>query len=255
MTQERSSRIFGTWHVENIHIIHVDVDCLVATNQFFIWARWVIASQNIHIDITNIKIVLDHSHEFKCLWIIKSKLDEVKANFIKTLVAEKIKFLCFRVIDYFKYRVYFKQLVQINLLMGIQIYPNTISARSNNESGLVDIWQKVVWLAEQCRLKLVDDHNSLGDVIKFEYAFHLGEDYGVGICTLPWIFKVIFHANFVKFSEILDDYPFGNLERVIVQWIFRLDSLKYEQLVLFLLVHHKILPTDDCEPIFIFGFL
>ena len=92
----------------------------------------------------------------------------------------------------------------------------------------------------------MDDHNSLGDVIKFEYALHLGEDYGVGICTLPRILKVVFHPNFIEFWEIFDDHPFRNLERVIIERILGLNPLEYEQLVLFLLVHHKILPTDDC---------
>ena len=101
----------------------------------------------------------------------------------------------------------------------------------------------------------MNDLNFLGYVIKFEYAVHFGENNRVRISTFPGILKVEFHTNFVKLGEILNYHPLTDFKRVIIKRIFCLDLLKDEQLILFLLLHHKILTANDGEPVLVLGLL
>ena len=98
MTQKRCSFFLLACHIENIQVVYTNIDGLVATNEFFEWSSWVVTSQNLHVYVTDIEIVIDHNHELKFLWSITSKFDQEEANFPMASITEKINFLHFRVV-------------------------------------------------------------------------------------------------------------------------------------------------------------
>jgi len=99
MTQECSAFIFFTWQIENVQVILVNIDGLVAANKFFEGSKFVVSSQNVQIYITNLQIVLNHGHEFISLWFITFKFDQEEPQLAKSHVAQHVKFSRFSIID------------------------------------------------------------------------------------------------------------------------------------------------------------
>jgi hypothetical protein len=102
---------------------------------------------------------------------------------------------------------------------------------------------------------LVPVFHFLCDKVHLEYFVLFGEQEGIWFLAWLRIFEIESHANFVEPRVILNNDPLNLLILSILSLIILRLLLENEELVLFLLIHHQILATDDGKEVFTFRFL
>ena len=87
--------------------------------------------------------------------------------------------------------------------------------------------------------------------IQCENRFFLSKDDRIWLSTILVILKLIFHTYLLEIFDFFDDDSVLLFERTRTAIRLTL-PLKYEKLVLCLLVHDEVFAADDGYPLFVF---
>lgn len=131
----------------------------------------------------------------------------------------------------------------------------TILLRSYAEILLVITKGENLWLTFERWFESFNRSDYLSFVIQLKYFILLGKDDALGFLALFCVFEVILHTDLCERWHILDNDPLDLLPFSIFVIIFARLLLKNEKLVLLLLVHDKVLTTNDGQIVLTLRFL
>lgn len=168
----------------------------------------VLPRQQEDVCITDLQVVPPHGEELVLLlWIGGAEPDQVEAEHIPSLVAEEVEIILLWVQHDLLDVVNLKELIYIELLLGLMIIPDRILHITNHKLLLVRSGDKELGLLLQRRLECVDLGTLLSLEVHLKNLFALGEDDCVVFSRRHGVLEEVFHRDLVEIWDVLYDDP------------------------------------------------
>ena len=110
--------------VHQLHVVGIDIDGLIANDQLFVHP--IRLSDDVKLAVTYVQLVLVFCQEFEVHRVVVFHLNDEEAESFFKFVGEYIKHLVVLIMDDLFDETDSKQLVQIELLFGLEIEVDTI---------------------------------------------------------------------------------------------------------------------------------
>ena len=135
-------RSFVNWsnNILDDNIIGIDVDGLVANDQFFVFfAILGIVTHNEKITVSNIQLILPFGKELEIGWILVIHSNNEESKLFLEFVCQNVKIVLFLIVNDFLNGTNLEMLVKINLLIIDFVDVNGVLWGSNDVAVLVGI--------------------------------------------------------------------------------------------------------------------
>ena len=234
-----------TGEVQHNGVVRVDPYCLVPNNQLLEQSSFEIASTDLHVRVSNLKLMPPHGDIVHLGGIMDIELDDKEAHNAMTLVDEEIEIIIFIIIHDLLDVSNLVQFIEINEFLSVEVQVDTILFSGDDEDGLILVHDELLRLRGQWLLIFENSPYDLCLEVELEYLVRLGEDDRVWILARLSLLEEVLHGHLFEDGQIFDDDSLVENKLVVLYQRFCGFLLVDEQLVLLLLAHDEVLTADD----------
>ena len=194
-----------TGEVQHNGVVRVDPYCLVPNNQLLEQSSFEIASTDLHVRVSNLKLMPPHSDIVHLGGIMDIELDDKEAHNAMTLIDEEIEIIIFIIIHDLLDVSNLVQFIEINEFLSVEVQVDTILFSGDDEDGLILVHDELLRLRGQWLLIFENSPYDLCLEVELEYLVRLGEDDRVWILARLSLLEEVLHGHLFEDGQIFDD--------------------------------------------------